>query len=74
MTLDQIIRHCEALTVAERINLVQALWDAIPPDDRPPPLTDDQRQVFARRMAELDANPENVLTWDQIKARVKGTP
>lgn len=74
MTLDQIIRHCEALTVAERINLVQALWDAIPPDDQPSPLTDDQRQVFARRMAELDANPENILTWDQIKARVKGTP
>jgi putative addiction module component (TIGR02574 family) len=73
MTLDDIIRHCETLPVAERINLIQALWDAIPADGRPAPLTDDQRRVFARRLAELDANPDNVLTWEQIRARVKGT-
>ncbi len=73
MTLDDIIRQCEALTVAERIDLVQAVWDAIPSDD-PPPLTDEQRRVFSRRMAELDANPGIALTWEQIKARVKGTP
>jgi putative addiction module component (TIGR02574 family) len=74
MTVDDIIRHCETLPVAERISLVQALWDAIPGDDRPAPLTEDQRRVFARRLADLDANPDAVLTWEQIKARVKRTP
>jgi putative addiction module component (TIGR02574 family) len=73
MTLDDLIRECGALPVPERISLIQAVWDAIPADDPPAPLTDEQRRVFARRTTELDANPDRVLTWEQIKARVKGT-
>lgn len=72
MTNDDFLRHCESLSVADRINLIQAVWDAIPADAPPAPLTDDQRRLFARRTAELDADPGIALTWDEIKARVKG--
>jgi putative addiction module component (TIGR02574 family) len=30
-----------------------------------------QRKELRRRVAELDANPADVLSWDQIKAHVK---
>ena len=33
--------------------------------------TDAQKLELDRRLTELDAIPENVLTWEQIKARVK---
>ncbi|MFO0796878.1 MAG: addiction module protein [Gemmataceae bacterium] len=35
-------------------------------------LSDEQRELFTRRLAELDANPDNVLTWEQIKDRIAG--
>ena len=67
-TLDQLV----TLPVPDRIRLVQALWDSIVVEDPPAPLTDEQRQTFARRVAELQANPGIGLTWEQIKARAKG--
>jgi hypothetical protein len=35
-------------------------------------LTEDQKQVFQRRIAEFQANPSIGLTWEQIKEHVKG--
>ena len=72
MSIETALATLAALPVADRIRVVQALWDSIPPDETPEGLTDAQRQLFARRTAELDANPGIALTWDQIKARVKG--
>jgi putative addiction module component (TIGR02574 family) len=67
-TLDQLV----TLPVSDRIRLVQALWDSIVVEEPPAPLTDEQRATFARRTAELQENPGIGLTWEQIKARVKG--
>lgn len=67
-TLDQLI----TLPIPERIRLVQALWDSIVVEDPPAPLTDEQRETFARRAAELQENPGIALTWQQIKSRIKG--
>jgi putative addiction module component (TIGR02574 family) len=60
----------DRLSVAERIALVQEIWDSIAAEDAAPDLTDAQRQELDRRIARLDADPGNVLTWDEIKASV----
>ena len=39
------------------------------PVDAPIPLTQAQKQVFQRRISELQANPGIGLTWEQIKER-----
>lgn len=62
----------DKLSIAERIALVQEIWDSIPNTTEAIPLTEAQKQLFDRRRAELDANPANVLTWEQIKAHIKG--
>jgi putative addiction module component (TIGR02574 family) len=67
-TLAQITR----LSVEERIQLVQAIWDTISADQVPSDLTEAQKREWDRRIADLDANPNNVLTWEEIKARVRG--
>jgi putative addiction module component (TIGR02574 family) len=61
-----------SLSIDERIALVQAIWDSIAAETDRLPLTDPQKQELDRRIAELDANPENVLTWEAIKSRVQG--
>ena len=72
MSTETALATLAALPVAERIQAAQALWDSIPDGEGLTTLTVEQRQLFARRTAELDANPGIALTWEQIKARVKG--
>lgn len=50
----------------ERLALVQEIWDTIAAE--PPVLSDAQRQELARRVAEDDAAPEDVIPWERVKA------
>lgn len=34
--------------------------------------TDAHKQELDRRIADYDSNPDNVLTWEEIKASIKG--
>ncbi|HKB35825.1 MAG TPA: addiction module protein [Gemmataceae bacterium] len=61
-----------SLPIDERIRLVQAIWDSIVAENGSPPLTDDEKQMLDRRLDQLDANPSNALTWNQITADIKG--
>jgi putative addiction module component (TIGR02574 family) len=58
----------DRLPRADRLVLVQELWDSIVAEG-PPPLTNAQRQEIERRVAEDDANPDDVIPWEQVKAR-----
>ncbi|MEG4534524.1 addiction module protein [Microcoleus sp. D2_18a_D3] len=66
-TLNQIV----ALSVQERIRLVQAILDSIAAEQVHPDLTDFQKQEIDRRIDDYEANPDNVLTWEEVKASVK---
>ncbi|WP_445243974.1 addiction module protein [Microcoleus sp. OTE_8_concoct_300] len=66
-TLNQIV----ALSVQDRIRLVQAILDSIVAEQVHPDLTDFQKQELDRRIDDSEANPDNVLTWEEVKASVK---
>jgi putative addiction module component (TIGR02574 family) len=53
----------------ERIALVQEIWAAIAAE--PPGLlvSEAQREELKRRVAEDDANSEDVVPWEQVKAQ-----
>jgi putative addiction module component (TIGR02574 family) len=61
----------DRLSVEDRLTLVQEIWDSIAASPKPLPLTEDQKRLLDRRLADLDANPSNILTWEEIKARVR---
>jgi putative addiction module component (TIGR02574 family) len=65
-TLDQI----KTLGLNDRIQLVQAIWDSIADDQAYPELTDDEKQELDRRIAEHDAEPDNVLTWEELTTSI----
>lgn len=71
MSSAMIAMGIDKLSVPERISLVQDIWDSIPDDEQPVELSDGQKSTLLSRLAELDADPTNVLTWEQIKARVR---
>ncbi len=58
----------DKLTREQRINLVKEIWDSIDAEGQPSLLTESQRQELRRRVADDDANPDDVITWEQLTA------
>jgi putative addiction module component (TIGR02574 family) len=51
----------------DRVKLLENLWFSLYSIAETLPLTDEQKRELNRRMDELDTNPQNVSTWEQIK-------
>jgi putative addiction module component (TIGR02574 family) len=64
------------LSLAERLELVEELWDSIAADcEREPfPLTDEQRADLERRLAEADADPASGAAWEVVRERIRQRP
>jgi putative addiction module component (TIGR02574 family) len=58
----------DRLSVAERIVLVQQIWDSLAIDPDQLPLTEVQRQELERRADDDDVNPGDTVPWEQVKA------
>ena len=60
----------ERLGIKERLTLVEELWDNIAADSSAVPLTEAQRTELDRRIAEHEANPDDVVPWEEIKTSI----
>ena len=66
MNITATLNEIKALSIDDRIMLVQAIWDSIAAEQVAPDLTEAQKQELDRRIADGEANPNNVLTWSQM--------
>ena len=57
----------DRFSVAERIALVQDIWDSIAADAELSALTDEQKQEIDRRLAAHQANPQAAIPWEQVE-------
>ena len=57
----------ERLSIAERLRLVEELWDSIAADT---PVTDAQRAELDRRLADHEANPDAVVSWEEVQSSI----
>ena len=71
MGLSSALAEIPTMNVEDRLRLIQAVWDSLVDEDAPIELSEAQKSDLQRRCAELDTSPENVLTWEQIKAHIK---
>ncbi len=58
------------LTPAEKLQLVEDLWDDLAATPEGLPDQDWQKKELARRKANLMKNPAAGLTWDEVKRRI----
>ena len=65
-TLEQL--GIDRMTAAERIALAQEILDTLAADHSPPVLTPAKRAELDRRLADLAAEPEDGVPWDQVEA------
>jgi putative addiction module component (TIGR02574 family) len=71
MDITATLKEITALSIEDRIDIVQAIWDSIAAEQAYPDLTEAQQEELDRRIADHEANPDNVLTWEEIKASLK---
>jgi len=55
------------LTVAERIQLVEDIWDSISQTEEVLELSDAQRKELDRRIASHDARPDEAIPWASLR-------
>ena len=60
------------LPIAERIELAQILWESVEPEDEARFLSipDWQARILDERLSDLDRNPSDAQTWDEVKAEL----
>ena len=58
------------LSIPERIQLAEDLWDSIAADQHTVPLTEDQQFVLNERLADYAQNPDEGDSWDAVRKRL----
>jgi putative addiction module component (TIGR02574 family) len=56
---------------AERLQLVEDLWDSIAQEETQSPLPDWKRDELRRRKERFLMNPASGRTWDEVKERAR---
>jgi putative addiction module component (TIGR02574 family) len=71
MDITATLNEIAALSIEDKIRLVQAIWDSIATEQAYPDLTEPQKRELDERIDDYEMNPDNVLTWQEIKASIK---
>lgn len=64
----QLLEQARVLAIDEQIELAEAIWDGIVSRNAVPPLTEAQKTELDRRLAYHLKNPDDVVSWDEVKA------
>jgi putative addiction module component (TIGR02574 family) len=56
---------------AERLQLVEDLWDSIAQEDAALPVADWKQDELRRRKERFQSRPNSGRTWDQVKRRAR---
>ena len=70
MNVTETLNKINALNIEDRIFLVQAIWDSIEAEQVYPDLNEEQKKELDSRINDSESNPDNVLTWEEIKTSI----
>ncbi len=60
------------LSTAERIQLVEDIWDSVAEVPESVPLTDEQKAELDRRLDAYHQNPDEGSPWEIVRERIRG--
>jgi len=72
MTQSEIAGEIRQLTVAERLLLVQEIWDTIAAHQETLPITEAQQDELDIRLEAYRAAPQKGSSWEAVKNRIIG--
>jgi len=63
-----LTEEAKKLSIAERINLVEEIWDSIAEENGCFELSDAQKEELDSRLESFRANPSRGRTWEEIRS------
>lgn len=60
-----------ALSVEEKLDLVDLIWDSIADEANALPVPPSQLEVLKQRLAEFNANPQCGATWEGVRNSIE---
>jgi putative addiction module component (TIGR02574 family) len=59
------------LTVDQRLELIETIWDSLTTDPESLPLSDAQKREIDRRLERYAVNPARLSSWGEVRARLE---
>jgi putative addiction module component (TIGR02574 family) len=72
MTQSSLPPEIRDLPVADRVDLVERIWDSIVEDEGEFQLTEAQKAELDRRLGAHEASPDRGSSWEDVKRRLLG--
>jgi putative addiction module component (TIGR02574 family) len=66
-----LLQTVQAWPLEEQLDFAFRLWGQLLDSGWQPELTDDMKAELDRRLDSYEANPTNVLTWEQVITHVR---
>ncbi len=64
-----LISQVKTLSVAERIELIGAVWETLSPSEVP--VSEEEKVLLDVRLADMEQNPADQSTWSKVQARLR---
>ena len=61
----------DRLSVRERLDLIEQIWDSLPEAVSPEDVPQWHKEVLAQRLAEAEANPGGGVPWREALAAIR---
>jgi len=66
-----LLNEATKLSIPERIELVEAIWDSVAAGIDALPVSEEHRLELDRRLADLEADPEAGDPWPEVRRRLE---
>ena len=70
-TSERIISEALTLPAADRLEVIEQLWESLAAVPEALELSDEKRKELDRRIKEMDANPDAGMPWEDVKAELR---
>jgi putative addiction module component (TIGR02574 family) len=64
-------KEIQALSVSDRLQLLEEIWDSLIETPEAVPVTDAQRRELARRRRAHARNPSAAKSWAEVRTRLR---
>ena len=68
--MNTIVADILELSVADRLQIVEDIWDSIAADAAALPLSEDLKTELDHRLNAYEKDPEEGVSWDELKGRL----
>ncbi len=71
MDRETAFEEIKKLSLSDRISLVGEIWESIFAEQEKLDVTDEQRKKLDRRLESYYSSPDDGISWEEIKERIK---